>query len=53
MAIKLNNLFQRFDDSFSGSYSRDWSHTQKWFDILYNIMCLKDTTEKKKKIHTN
>ena len=44
MAIKLNNLFQRFDDSFSGSYSRDWSHTQKWFDILYNIMCLYDWT---------
>ena len=48
MAIKLNNLFQRFDDSFSGSYSRDWSHTQKWFDILYNIMCLYDWTENSK-----
>lgn len=48
MAIKLNNLFQRFDDSFSGSHSRDWSHTQKWFDILYNIMCLYDWTENSK-----
>ena len=45
MAIKLNNLFQRFDDSFSLSHSRDWSYSQKWFDILYNIMCLYDWTE--------
>ena len=45
MAIKLNNLFQRFDDSFSGSYSKNWRQSQKWFDILYNIMNLYEWTE--------
>lgn len=56
MAIKINNLIQRYDNTFAGYNvinNADSQYAQKWFNILYNIMNLYDWTEKSKIVRVN